>query len=682
MHIDTSKVNMLSPQGRCYSFDDRANGFVPGEGVGVMLLKRLEDAQRDGDPIRAVIRGWGVNQDGKTNGITAPNPQAQGALLRDVYKRFGIAPDSIGLVEAHGTGTPLGDPIEIEGLCGGFGVDGDSRFEVALGSVKSNVGHLLAAAGVAGALKAMLALEHRELPPLVNFERENPHLNLERTPFRIHTSVQPWRAAEGARRRAAVSAFGFSGTNAHVVLEEYDDVALREKAAPSPEACMGVLSARSEAQLNEWAGQLLRFLGGRGAALRSAEDMRDLAWTLQVGRSAFECRAAFVFQDRGSLLRALSAVAAGTLTEGVWCGRRDTAAIALFEDDADGRALLQRWVAGARLEKLAEQWTRGVTIDWRALPRAHHGRRLRLPGYPFARDRHWVKPSPQQSAPLAAKSATQLAPRLHPLIDRNASTLERARFAGRFSGEEAFLSHYLAGAERVLLGLFYPEMARAAGELASTREICGLRHMVWGKPARINGEPRDLVVTLAQDRDGLLYRVCPEGNEDAPCHVGELLLNPADAAWPVLPDLRAIPAGQDCSAAFGARMHGSPSTLVREVIQADGRLWARFCRPTAAESLMLIDPLVLDAAWQLVAYHGQTQGLAGPRFPYALALLLQRGALPDEGWIVLWRPDRNDQTLTLVVLDGAGEPALLLEGLLTEQMEALTVLHINDETLA
>ncbi len=187
MFIDTSKVNMLSKDGRCFTFDQRANGFVPGEGVGVLLLKRLEDAERDRDPIHAVIRGWGVNQDGRTNGITAPNPQAQTRLMNEVYGRFGIEPASIGLIEAHGTGTPLGDPIEIEGLTDAFAGLGDRPGTCALGSVKSNVGHLLAAAGVAGAIKAMLAVERGELPPSINFERMNEHISLNNTPFAVNT---------------------------------------------------------------------------------------------------------------------------------------------------------------------------------------------------------------------------------------------------------------------------------------------------------------------------------------------------------------------------------------------------------------------------------------------------------------------------------------------------------------
>lgn len=212
---------MLSPDGRCFTFDQRANGFVPGEGVGVILLKRLEDAERDGDRIDGVIRGWGVNQDGKTNGITAPNGDSQTRLEKYVYDRFELNPDSIQMIEAHGTGTKLGDPIEVAGLKASFQDYTSRQRYCALGSVKSNVGHLLAAAGIAGAIKSILALKHRKLPPTIHFDTLNEHIDLENSPFYVNTSGRDWQVEDGEMRRAAVSGFGFSGTNAHVVFEEY-----------------------------------------------------------------------------------------------------------------------------------------------------------------------------------------------------------------------------------------------------------------------------------------------------------------------------------------------------------------------------------------------------------------------------------------------------------------------------
>src|SRR6202011_2076665 len=203
MHIRTSQAGMLSSEGRCFSFDQRADGFVPGEGVGVVLLKRLADAQKDRDIIYAVIQGWGVNQDGKTNGITAPNPESQTRLEQQVYDKYQIDPADIQLIEAHGTGTKLGDPIEVEGLKEAFQRYTQAQQYCALGSVKSNIGHCLTAAGIAGFIKLVLALRHQQLPPTINFEQLNEHINLKDSPSYINRQLQQWPLAGNGIRQDA-----------------------------------------------------------------------------------------------------------------------------------------------------------------------------------------------------------------------------------------------------------------------------------------------------------------------------------------------------------------------------------------------------------------------------------------------------------------------------------------------
>ena len=223
MHIMASKAGMLSKDGRCFTFDQRADGFVPGEGVGVLLLKQLSTAVRDRDHIYGVIRGWGINQDGATNGITAPSVDSQFQLEKDVYKHFHLNPETISLVEAHGTGTKLGDPIELEALMESFRSFTDRKAYCVLGSVKSNIGHLLTAAGISGVIKVLLALKHKQQPPSLHLENTNEHINFEDSPFYVNTELTPWEVIDGNVRRAAVSSFGFSGTNAHMVIEEYEN---------------------------------------------------------------------------------------------------------------------------------------------------------------------------------------------------------------------------------------------------------------------------------------------------------------------------------------------------------------------------------------------------------------------------------------------------------------------------
>ena len=218
--VKFSKIGALSADGsRPYA--DGANGFVMGEGTAIFMLKRLSDAEREGDKIYAVIRGIGSSSDGKGKGITAPNPLGQQRAIERAWKNAGVTPASAGLIEGHGTSTRVGDVVEVNSLNEIFGKFGIPARTIALGSVKSNIGHLKSAAGAAGLAKVAFALDQKTLPPSVNFHKPNPNIDFEHMPFFVNTQAQPWEKPVGEIRRAAVSSFGFGGTNFHVVLEEY-----------------------------------------------------------------------------------------------------------------------------------------------------------------------------------------------------------------------------------------------------------------------------------------------------------------------------------------------------------------------------------------------------------------------------------------------------------------------------
>ncbi|MYV56335.1 beta-ketoacyl synthase N-terminal-like domain-containing protein, partial [Streptomyces sp. SID3212] len=234
-YLEFSAAKALSPAGRCRTFDERADGFVPGEGCGVLLLKRLDAALRDGDRVHAVIHAVAVNNDGRTMGLTTPNPKAQATVVRRALADAGVRPAEIGMIEAHGTATLIGDPIELRALTEAFqeGRDVTDVTDVtdvadateatgrcAIGSVKSNLGHLLSAAGIAGLIKALLAVEHAAIPPTLGCDRPNPRFDLSTSPFRVNTELSSWPA--GVRRIAGVSAFGLGGTNAHAIVGELD----------------------------------------------------------------------------------------------------------------------------------------------------------------------------------------------------------------------------------------------------------------------------------------------------------------------------------------------------------------------------------------------------------------------------------------------------------------------------
>ncbi|HEX6199631.1 MAG TPA: beta-ketoacyl synthase N-terminal-like domain-containing protein, partial [Thermoanaerobaculia bacterium] len=295
---------IVSPDGHVRAFDARARGVVSGSGVGVVVLKRLDDAVADGDAVRAVIRGSAINNDGGLKaGFTAPSAEGQAEVIREALAAAGVDPSTVGYVEAHGTATPMGDPIEVQGLTRAFGAcRAGGRKTCALGSVKTNLGHLDAAAGVAGLIKAVLALERREIPPSLHFEEPNPEIDF--GPFFVADRLLPWEP-NGAPRRAGVSSFGIGGTNAHVVLEEApprgdDEDEEAGEAAPGRGAGLLVVSAKTEAALERATESLARHLRERPEV-----PLGDAAWTLQTGRRAFPWRRAVVAGTREGAPEAL-----------------------------------------------------------------------------------------------------------------------------------------------------------------------------------------------------------------------------------------------------------------------------------------------------------------------------------------------------------------------------------------
>ena len=256
--INFSKAGAMAPDGRCKAFDARANGYVRSEGVGVVVLKPLSRALADRDPIYAVIRGSAVNQDGRSNGLMAPNPKAQEAVLREAYLRAAISPGDVQYVEAHGTGTLLGDPIEAKALGAVLALERPLNLPCLLGSVKTNLGHLEAAAGIAGLIKVALALQHREIPPSLHFQQPNPLIPFDQLPLRVNTALCRWPAQPDAALLAGVSSFGFGGTNVHVVVQE------------APQSDLGMHAADRENRNREAMSTYLLPLSARSAsALRS-----------------------------------------------------------------------------------------------------------------------------------------------------------------------------------------------------------------------------------------------------------------------------------------------------------------------------------------------------------------------------------------------------------------------------
>ena len=412
--VSTMELGVVSPAGRCHSFDARADGYVKGEGVGVVLLKPLAKAQADGDVIHAVILGSAENHGGHAHSLTAPNGTAQAALIATALRRAGVASDTIGYVEAHGTGTELGDPVEVMALKEAFAATAApgsvARPSCLLGTVKTNIGHLEPASGIAGLLKAVLALEHRVLPASLHFQQLNPLIDFANTPFAVVDSTRAWDRltdpmGQALPRRAGVSSFGLGGSNVHLVLEEAEEPT---SVASGEAAELLVVSARDRDRLAALLRRLAEFAEHRPALVA-----RDVAHTLAVGREPMSVRAALLWRPgqslAGRLAQAAEAVDRGAEAADLWTG--SVTGSGLRRDDrADANHLLADLLATGQLGRLGALWVGGSALP----PNTTQGRRIALPGYPFAQTRFWFDRASGPSAAGQAASGGAPAVRPHP----------------------------------------------------------------------------------------------------------------------------------------------------------------------------------------------------------------------------------------------------------------------------
>ena len=348
--IGFSQAGMLSPEGKCKAFDASANGFVRGEGAGMVLMKRLSDALADGDPIHAVIMGSAVNQDGHTNGISLPSPDAQARLVSEACRDAGVDPSQIGFVEAHGTGTAVGDPIEAHALATALCADRPAEAPLLIGSVKTNLGHLETASGVAGLVKAALALKHKKIPRSLHFENPNPHIDFEALKLRVPVELEPFPLT-GESRMAGVNSFGFGGANAHVILAEapHHVPAWIEENAVADRAWPVMLSARSEVALQASAAQLAVWMDAHSMLNGSSPLLPDLTYMLGARRNHHSHRIAVASSSMEEVSQELAAFSKGEPAPKVrvsFAPRREQAARVGFVMSGQGT---QAWGMGMEL---------------------------------------------------------------------------------------------------------------------------------------------------------------------------------------------------------------------------------------------------------------------------------------------------------------------------------------------
>lgn len=481
-------AGMLSPDGRCKTFDNSANGFVPAEGAGALVLKRLKDAIRDQDNIYGVIIASGMNQDGKTNGITAPSLNRQIDLVNDIYKRYHINPETISYAELHGTGTKLGDPIELEALATAFFDQTDKKNYCAIGSVKSNFGHISAVSGIAGIEKVLLCMQHKKLVPTLHVKEPNENFDFNNSPFYINTEKKDWVEGKNSRR-ACVSSFGFSGTNTHVVIQEYvgpkterlDRISATRKG-------LFLLTATMKSLLKEYAKSIYEFLQ-ENAAL----NLTDVLYTLQVGREPLKQRLAIIVESMDDLVEKL--------------GR-------YLEQGADEKCIFEATVkktknillinqetldlTGLSPEFIIEQYFANKKINWETFYEGkEERRRISLPTTPMEREVFWFNKE-NLSKPDTVKARAE---KSLPLLRNRRINSYKSTLSIVYDGEEFFLNEHKVAGEKVLPGAAVLEMAREAGELVSEEKVTGLKDVVWLQPIVINDELNQVEIHVQSDEN-------------------------------------------------------------------------------------------------------------------------------------------------------------------------------------
>ncbi|WP_404841399.1 beta-ketoacyl synthase N-terminal-like domain-containing protein [Bacillus velezensis] len=408
-YITLDSAKFLASDGHCRSFGKGGDGYVPGEGVGAVLLKPLWKAKRDRDHIYGVIKGSAVNHDGKTNGYSVPNPVAQKEVIKKALKKANVDPRTISYVEAHGTGTSLGDPIEITALTDAYAEYTSDKQFCSIGSVKSNIGHPEAAAGIAQVAKVLLQMKHKMLlPSRLNTEEINPDIQFAETPFYVQMKAEEWKQPTilNARktkcpRRSGISSFGVGGVNVHMIIEEYEPER-RPVEETQKNPVIIPLSAKNESALKRYATKLFHYLVDTKNQDQKVPDLRDIAFTLQTGRKAFPYRMAFIVSEYDELRKMVEKFLNEDVNgikhiRGLIAGKAIPASKGIKPGDYSEVS------AESDLYEMAAKWVEGNEIPFSELYKGFLPYRISLPVYPYEKEKYWMYRTPEKAVPFEEK---------------------------------------------------------------------------------------------------------------------------------------------------------------------------------------------------------------------------------------------------------------------------------------
>lgn len=688
--------NILSADGQVRAFDAEARGVVFGSGVGMVLLKSLPQALADGDCIHAVIKGSAINNDGgQKMSFLATKVDGQLECMRAALDNAGVSADSLGYIEAHGTGTAMGDPIEILALSRLFRSETERRQFCAIGSVKNNIGHLDIAAGMASLIKVALCLKARRIPPCVNFSTPNPKIDFESSPFHVNTEAIEWPQAD-TPRRAAINCLGIGGTNAFMVLEEPPQRPEPQRTPAVPRIV--VLSAKTEAALWRKVADLL-------AWLESGEDVHldDIAFTLATGRSLFANRCVLVANDLGELIAKLGRLHRHRRAPDCFVGLDvERSGNAMPGVDEFTNFVVQQVLGGLSAEEmrtklvaLADLCGRGATLPLDALFAGSGARRIALPTYPFEKKRFTIPERPADSRP-ETRAATAPST-LHPLLHANVSDLSGLVFSSEFHGGEFFLRDHVVLGRRVLPGVAYVEMVRAAvalalpGDRAHTLEF---RDHAWIQPVVVHDAFRLSVVLhdSGDDEEGgrwLDYEIrsgaagtqTPHARGTVRCSADAIDAEPVDLATV---DTAIGGANRDPASLYARfeslGLHYGPTMQGIAELRSNGdEVIARLRLPGGADPRFGLHPAIMDAAMQctvcLLAGLDDAEGAAV--MPFAFDDLIVHGETSADMWAWVRRapgePIPGMPSLDIDLVDDQGTTRVSIRGLVSRTVATAPV---------
>ncbi|GEC93048.1 type I polyketide synthase [Brevibacillus brevis] len=518
LRVRQEGLDIVSTSAKARTFDDDADGTGFGEGVIAMLLKPLPSALRDGDRIYAVIKGSAINQDGSSIGITAPSAAAQEDVIIRAWQDAQVNPETIGLIEAHGTGTKLGDPIEMEGLTRAFNRFTQRKQFCAIGSVKSNVGHLDHLAGLAGVVKAIAAMQYGQLPPTLHFQKPNRNISFPSTALYVNDRCTPWER-HGMPRRCGVSSFGLSGTNCHVVLEEAPPIEMDGQSADRSGPYVLPISAKSQEALRELTQRYHRLL-----VCETNLNLFDLCATASVGRGHYTTRLALLFNNHVELRNQLATLVYSQQLisdpqRGIYWGEHRIipeqkgvlAQGELTEERKRQLSVEARTLLGKAdcLEGWIHLYVSGADVDWTAWYGGQPYRKVALPLYPFAKKRYWVENANRVTLSQPA------GPRISFLIDRILADTMHLRVYGSQFGFDThwMLSEHLINGQGVVPGTTYLEMIRQLSLLLAPGQSSELEGVIFLAPLIVGaGESREVHVMLKEEIEPISFTIVSRGD--------------------------------------------------------------------------------------------------------------------------------------------------------------------------